>query len=72
LRKSPSNDQSGSEPVRRIEVTQTNEEILEYWTEQRMAEAKPRDITLPANNPRLKQGAAETDKPGSGTTDAEP
>lgn len=29
-----------------IEVTQTHEEILEYWTDERMAEAKPRELVL--------------------------
>ncbi|MFC9771591.1 MULTISPECIES: hypothetical protein [unclassified Pseudarthrobacter] len=34
------------EGVAHIEVTQTHEEILEYWTEERMAEAKPRELVL--------------------------
>lgn len=29
-----------------IEVTETHEEILEYWTDERMAEAKPRELVL--------------------------
>jgi hypothetical protein len=32
-------------------VNQTHEEILEYWTEERMAEAKPREIRLPQPGP---------------------
>ena len=34
------------EGVAHIEVTQTHEEILEYWTEERMAQAKPRELVL--------------------------
>jgi hypothetical protein len=61
LRKSPDADPSGADPVTRIEVNQTHEEILEYWTEQRMAEAKPRELRLPEESPRLKQGDADTE-----------
>ncbi|ACL39159.1 hypothetical protein Achl_1168 [Pseudarthrobacter chlorophenolicus A6] len=34
------------EGVAHIEVTETHEEILEYWTDKRMAEAKPRELVL--------------------------
>lgn len=32
-------------------VGQSPEEILEYWTKERMAQAKPREIVLPAVDP---------------------
>ena len=33
--------------VSHSEISQTPEEILAYWTPERMAEAKPREIRLP-------------------------
>lgn len=44
--------------VSRMTSDQTHEEILEYWTKQRMADAKPREQQLPEGSPRLmKRGA---------------
>lgn len=37
---------SGEDAVSRSDLNQTREEILEYWTEERMAEAKPRELRL--------------------------
>jgi hypothetical protein len=62
-------DIRGPDPVSRAELNQTHEEILEYWTEQRMAEAKPRELRLPEEGPRLKQGGADTGEPESGSSD---
>ncbi|GAA1763227.1 hypothetical protein GCM10009712_09840 [Pseudarthrobacter sulfonivorans] len=48
----------GKEPAKgsasHSESDQTQEEILAYWTPQRMAEAKPREIRLPepASSPK--------------------
>lgn len=36
------------ESVSHSDVAQTPEEILAYWTPERMAEAQPREIRLPA------------------------
>jgi hypothetical protein len=47
VQQSPDSGPTGEDPVSRSDVNQTHEEILEYWTEQRMAEAKPREIRLP-------------------------
>jgi hypothetical protein len=35
------------DPVRHAESLQTPEEILAYWTPERMAQAEPREIRLP-------------------------
>ena len=56
----------GTDSVRHVKLNQSHEEILEYWTEQRMAEAKPRELRLPEEGPRLKQRDADTGEPGSG------
>jgi hypothetical protein len=42
----------GPHSVSHAELNQTHEEILEYWTKQRMAEAKPRELRLPEPEPR--------------------
>jgi hypothetical protein len=42
---------SGEDAVSRSDLNQTREEILEYWTEERMAEAKPRELRLPRPGP---------------------
>ena len=34
------------------ESSQTHEEILAYWTPERMADAKPRELRLPEPAPR--------------------
>lgn len=72
MRNSPSADQPDPEPVSRIDVPQTHEEILEYWTEQRMAEAKPREIRLPPEGPHPKQRGGDASPSNSDTTEAEP
>jgi len=46
--KEPNHDE---DPVSHVDLTQTHEEVLEYWTKQRMAEAKPREIQLPEPGP---------------------
>ena len=43
----PKDTQSGQDPVSHADLNQTHEEILEYWTAERMAEAKPRELRLP-------------------------
>ncbi|MDT0197279.1 hypothetical protein Q9R30_18185 [Arthrobacter sp. AB6] len=55
--------------VSHAELNQTHEAVLEYWTAERMAEAKPRELRLPGEGPRLKQGDADTGKPESGPSD---
>jgi hypothetical protein len=72
LRKSPNIEPSGEESVSRFDVAQTHGEILEYWTEERMAEARPREIRLPAEDPQLKQKEADTTPSSPDTTEAEP
>lgn len=52
------------ESVTRSDAHQTHEEILEYWTRQRMADAKPRELRLPVEGPRLKQRDADAGAPG--------
>ncbi|MET1087267.1 MAG: hypothetical protein ABWY04_09115 [Arthrobacter sp.] len=48
----PSDEPAGHRSVTRIEVNQTHEEILEYWTKERMAEATPRELPEPGPPPR--------------------
>jgi hypothetical protein len=50
-------------------LNQTHEEILEYWTDQRMAEARPRELRLPEKGDRPGQEGADTGEPVSGTPD---
>jgi hypothetical protein len=50
----------GGESVSHSDLAQTHEEILEYWTVQRMADAKPRELRFPEEGPRLKQRGADT------------
>jgi hypothetical protein len=38
----------GEDPVSSSDVSQSPEEILAYWTPERMAEATPREILLPS------------------------
>lgn len=61
----PSGELSGEGSVTHSDVTQSHEEIVEYWTKQRMAEARPREVRLPAEGPRLKQRDADADGAGS-------
>ena len=41
--------------VSHADLTQSPEEVLEYWTEERMAAAKPREIQLPEPEPPTDQ-----------------
>lgn len=63
MRKNPEDSPSGEDSVSRSDVTQTREEILEYWTPQRMAEAKPREIVFP------EPGRLRPDHPGQAQDD---
>lgn len=47
MQQSPSKRQPDDDSVSHVDLTQSREEVLEYWTEERMAEAKPREIRLP-------------------------
>ncbi|MDV2977760.1 hypothetical protein [Pseudarthrobacter oxydans] len=67
MQQPPRDTPSGQEPVSHAELDQTHEEILEYWTAERMAGAKPRELRLPAEGPRLKQRGADAGGQGSGT-----
>lgn len=62
-------DIPGPDSVSHVELNQTHEEVLEYWTEERMAEAKPRELRLPGKGPRLRQGDADTGTPESASSD---
>ncbi|WP_171058946.1 MULTISPECIES: hypothetical protein [unclassified Arthrobacter] len=44
-------DVPGPDFVSHADLDQTHQEILEYWTAQRMAEAKPRELRLPEPGP---------------------
>jgi len=46
--------------VSHSDISQTPEEILAYWTPERMAEAKPREVRLP------KRAASPDADPGPG------
>ncbi|HEY9358660.1 MAG TPA: hypothetical protein VIQ52_20350 [Arthrobacter sp.] len=43
----PKESSPGDESVSHSEPAQSHEEILEYWTPARLAEAKPRELRLP-------------------------
>ena len=62
----PKDTPSGQDPVSHAELGQTHEEILEYWTAERMAEAKPRELRLPEEGPPLKRRGADEDGQGAG------
>jgi hypothetical protein len=47
----PKDPPPSEEAVSRSDLNQTREEILEYWTKERMAEAKPRELRLPEPGP---------------------
>jgi hypothetical protein len=63
-----SRDSDGRDSLSRSDLNQTREEVLEYWTEQRMAEAKPRELRLPDKDP-LRQRTADTGNSETGSTD---
>ncbi|MDQ0665303.1 hypothetical protein QFZ35_003801 [Arthrobacter ulcerisalmonis] len=52
MQQSPKEPTPAEDAVSHVELNQTHEDILEYWTKQRMAEAKPREIQLPEPGPR--------------------
>jgi hypothetical protein len=51
------------DPVTSSELNQTREEVLEYWTSERMAKAKPRELRLPEPGTRPEN---QDDKPAQG------
>ena len=52
MQQPPKEPNPDEDPVSHVDLTQSHEEVLEYWTKQRMAEAKPREIQLPEPGPR--------------------
>ena len=53
MQRPPSKPQpDDDDSVSHVDLTQSAEEVLEYWTKERMAEAKPREIRLPEPGPR--------------------
>jgi hypothetical protein len=44
-------DPPSEETVSRSDLNQTREEVLAYWTVERIAEAKPREVRLPKPGP---------------------
>ncbi|WP_427173849.1 hypothetical protein [Arthrobacter sp. 92] len=52
------------------EVTQAPEEVIAYWTPQRMAEAQPREIRLPAPGPESSEPEVSV-PPGSAEAESE-
>jgi hypothetical protein len=65
VQQQPKETPPGGEPVSHSHLSRTHEEILEYWTVQRMTAAKPRELRLPEGGPRLKQRDADSPAPGS-------
>ena len=47
----PGEANSGDPEATSHEVEKTPEEILEYWTPERMAQANPRELILPPDEP---------------------
>lgn len=47
MRPHPKDVSPANEPVSHSESSQRPEEILEYWTPERLKEARPREIRLP-------------------------
>jgi hypothetical protein len=45
------NPEPADEGVSHSSISQAPEEIIAYWTPERMAEAKPREVRLPESNP---------------------
>ncbi|GGH90260.1 hypothetical protein ACFFGR_12770 [Arthrobacter liuii] len=52
MQQNPKKPEPDEDPVSHVDLTQSPEEVLEYWTKERMAEAKPREIKLPEPGPR--------------------
>ena len=61
----PPKDSPGKDPVSHAKLNQTHEEILEYWTEERMADARPRELRLSKVGPRPKQRDPDAGEPES-------
>ncbi|WP_324644519.1 hypothetical protein [Pseudarthrobacter sp. LT1] len=51
MQQSPKAPDPKEDPVSHVDLNQSPEEVLEYWTEERMAAAKPREIQLPEPGP---------------------
>jgi hypothetical protein len=51
----PPNPKPDGEDSVSHKVNQTREEILEYWTDERMAEAQPRELRLPKPGPPARE-----------------
>ncbi|KIC66989.1 hypothetical protein AB0284_07620 [Pseudarthrobacter phenanthrenivorans] len=51
MQQPPKEPDSGQDPVSHADLDQTPEEILEYWTKERMDQARPRELKLPAPGP---------------------
>ncbi|MDQ0692036.1 hypothetical protein [Arthrobacter sp. W4I7] len=51
MQQHPKDPPSSEDAVSRRDLNQTREEILEYWTKERMAEARPRELRLPEPGP---------------------
>ena len=51
MQQNPREPASDEDPVSHIDLDQSNEEVLEYWTEERMVEARPRELKLPEPGP---------------------
>ncbi|UZX02287.1 hypothetical protein F8G81_06380 [Arthrobacter sp. CDRTa11] len=65
MQKQPRDSSPGGESVSHSQAARTQGEILEYWTQQKMASARPRELRLPEKGPRLKQRGADAQTPGS-------
>ncbi|WP_285320129.1 hypothetical protein [Pseudarthrobacter sp. lyk4-40-TYG-27] len=51
MQRNPKEPAPDQDPVSHIDLEQSSEEVLEYWTEERMAEARPREVKLPEPDP---------------------
>ncbi len=63
MQQPPKDVPAGEDSVSHAKLNQTHEEILEYWTEERMAEARPREIRFPEKGDRPGQEGADTGEP---------
>ena len=52
MQQPPREPAAGQDPVSHADLDQTPEEILEYWTKERMEAAQPRELRLPEPGPR--------------------
>ena len=51
MQRNPKEPAPDQDPVSHVDLDQSSEEVLEYWTEERMAEARPRELKLPEPDP---------------------